>query len=63
MSQLERKRLERTLAPARHENLYQLCVREAARQAQNPKHTTIRTETKPPDGDSLTPDPPTPDSF
>jgi BMFP domain-containing protein YqiC len=43
---LERQRLERTLARERHQAIYSLAMREAARQTQNPKHTTVRTEQK-----------------
>src|SRR5205814_3051854 len=46
-SDLERQRLERHLAKSRHEYLYEVCIRELHRLSQNPKHTTIRTESKP----------------
>lgn len=68
-SALERQRLERSLAKARHEHLYELALREINRQSQNPKHTTTRTEYKPTADDSLSPvscpqspESPTPDS-
>src|SRR5438309_578758 len=39
-SALERQRLQRHLAEARHEYLYEITVREIRRMSQNPKHTT-----------------------
>jgi len=43
MSALERRRLERSLAQARHQAIYELVMREAARQENQPHHKTVRT--------------------
>src|SRR5262245_52971277 len=46
LARLERKRLERTLAAARHQAVLDITLDELHRQKKNPQHTTIRTEEK-----------------
>jgi hypothetical protein len=55
-SALEIQRLQRQLAQSRHEYLYEISIRGIKHMSENPKHTTVRTESKPTDDDSLTPD-------